>query len=170
MDIREALLKEHSKSQCKKIVDYIGADTKRFAELMTLFFEGEYRVTQRAAWPLSYCIEKNPLLIQPYFGRLFDMLQKPGVHNAVIRNIIRLLQYIEIPKRYHGKIMTICFEYITSENIPAAVKAFSLTVLHNLSRQYMEIQWELKLIIEERWDKETPAYRSRAKKILSRIG
>jgi hypothetical protein len=169
MDIREALLKEHSKLQCKRIVDYIGADKKKFAELMALFFEGEYRLTQRASWPLSYCIDENPSLIQPYFGRLFDMLQKPKVHDAVIRNIIRLLQHMEIPRQYHGKIMTICFEYIASENIPAAIKAFSLTVLHNLSRHYPDIQSELRLIIEERWDHETPAFKSRAKKILSRI-
>jgi len=39
MDIREALLVEHSKAQCKKIVDYIGADKKKFAEFMRLFWE-----------------------------------------------------------------------------------------------------------------------------------
>jgi hypothetical protein len=168
MDIRTALLKEHSKAQCKKIVDYIGADKNKFSELMDVFFEGEYRVTQRAAWPLSYCIKENPNLIQPYLGKLLGILTKPGIHNAVSRNIIRLMQYIDIPKRFHGKTMTICFDLIAGENIPVAIKAFSLTVLDNLSKDYPEIASELKLIIEQRWDHETPAFRSRAKKILRR--
>jgi hypothetical protein len=53
MDLLAALTEEHSKAQCNKIVAYIGNDKKKFAELMKLFFEGEYRITQRAAWPMS---------------------------------------------------------------------------------------------------------------------
>lgn len=103
MDIRQALIKEHSKSQCKKIVDYIGADKKKFAELMNAFFEGEYRITQRAAWPMSYSVTEHPELINPYFEKLLAMLQKPGVHNAVVRNITRLLQDLKIPKNIMEK-------------------------------------------------------------------
>jgi hypothetical protein len=169
MDIREALLEEHSKSQCAKIVNYIGRDKNRFAELMNQFFDGEYRVTQRAAWPMSNCAMEHPELIEPYFSKLLEMLKKPGVHDAVARNIIRLLQKVKIPKRYHGKIMTICFEYLASESAPVAVKAFSLTVLDNLSKDYPDIRPELKLIIEERWDHETAAFKSRARKILRRL-
>jgi hypothetical protein len=47
MNPRETIPEEHSKKQCDKIVRYIGNDKKRFAELMKLFFKGEYRVTQR---------------------------------------------------------------------------------------------------------------------------
>lgn len=169
MDIRQTLLAEHSRSQCRKIVKYIGADKKRFAELMTVFFRGEYRVTQRAAWPISYCVQENPSLIVPYFKRLLDVLQKKEVHPAVTRNIIRLLQYVEIPNRYRGKLMTTCFEYISADNVPVAVKAFSLTVLYNLSHDYPDILSELKIIIDQRWVHETPAFKSRAKKILQRI-
>jgi hypothetical protein len=49
---------------------------------------------------------------------------------------------------------------------PIAVKAFSLTILSNLSAAYPEIRGELKLIIEEQWEQSTPAFRSRAKKVL----
>ena len=169
MDIRNALITEHTKAQCNRIVDYIGDDKKKFAKLMKAFFQGEYRVTQRASWPMSYCVRNHPRLIFPYFTKLLEELQKPGVHNAVVRNITRLLQDIKIPRRYQGKIMTICFDHISSETVPVAVKAFSLTVLDNLSKEYPEIGSELKLIIEERWDHETPAFKSRAKKILRRL-
>jgi hypothetical protein len=169
MDIRQALLKEHSKAQCRKIVDYIGSDKKRFKQLMDAFFAGEYRMTQRAAWPLSHCVSNHPQLITPYLARLLDTLENPGVHNAVVRNIIRLLQDIKVPKAFHGRIMTSCFNFISSETIPAAIKAFSLTVLNNLAEDYPEIRPELKLIIEERWDNESAAFRSRAKKIINQF-
>ena len=46
MNIREALLKEHTKKNTTRIVDYIDADKDRFAELMDLFFNDVYRVNQ----------------------------------------------------------------------------------------------------------------------------
>jgi hypothetical protein len=65
--------------------------------------------------------------------------------------------------------MTACFQFISDVDTPVAVKAFSLTLLDNLSKEYPEITPELKLIIEDRWNDETPAFKSRAKKILQRI-
>lgn len=166
MDIEATLLEEHSKSQCEKIVAYIGNDPTRFAELMKIFFSGEYRLTQRAAWPMSYCVQLYPPLINPYLKKMLGLLKDPGQHNAVARNITRLLQDITIPKRYHGQLMNQCFEFIADPHIPVAIKAFSLTILEKLSVLYPEILPEIKLIIEERWEHETAAFRSRAGKLL----
>lgn len=167
MDIKTALLKEHSKKQCSAIVKYIGNDPKRFSELMKLFFKGEYRVTQRAAWPMSYCVKDHPALIKPYFKKLLDNLEKPGLHNAIARNTIRLLQDVEIPEQFHGQVMNICFNYIQDIETPVAIKAFSLTTLEKLSKKYPDILPELKLIIEERWDYESMAFKTRARRILN---
>lgn len=166
MDLKSAILQEHSKTQTDAIVRYIGNNKERFAELMQLFFAGEYRVTQRAAWPMSYCVREHPELVKPYFKKLVQLLQTPGIHNAVVRNILRLLQDISIPKAYHGPLMNHCFTLIEKNDEPAANKAFSLTILDHLSKQYPDIRQELQLIIRERWDYETPAFRSRGRKIL----
>src|SRR5687767_12377263 len=112
MDLKATLLEEHSKAQCEKIVRYIGNNKRRFDELMKLFFAGEYRVTQRAAWPMSYCVEDHPELIVPYLKKLIELLEKPVIHDAVQRNIVRLLQNISIPKRYHGRVMNACFNLV----------------------------------------------------------
>jgi hypothetical protein len=166
MDLLKAIEKEHSKTQCEKIVRYVGNDIKRFGELMQLFLKGEYRTTQRAAWPMSICVQNHPELIAPYFKQIVPLLQKPGLHSAVVRNIVRLLQYVNIPKRYHGQIMSCCFDFVMDNETAPAIKAFSLTILENLSATYPEIKAELKLVIEERWPHETAAFWSRAKKIL----
>jgi hypothetical protein len=166
MDILQLLRSGHSKKQTDRIVRYIGGDATRFAVLMELFFKGEYRITQRAAWPLSYCVRAYPALIGPYFKPLLDNLSRKDIHAAVIRNTVRLLQDVDIPKKYHGRVMSTCFEFVQSPETPIAVKVFSLTILANLSALYPEILGELKLIIEEQWEHATPAFRSRAKKIL----
>jgi hypothetical protein len=169
MKLRDQILKEHSKANCDIIVKWVGDSQQRFDELFDLFLNDEYRVVQRAGWPLSYAVSAHPEFIQKHFARLLKNLQKPGLHNAVRRNTIRLLQDVKIPKRFQGQVMDLCFEYIHSPTEMVAVKAFALTVLENLSKQYPEIKPELKTIIEDRWDYETAAFRSRAKKILKKL-
>jgi hypothetical protein len=166
MTLRDQLLKEHSKANCNTIVQWIGDSQQRFDELFALFLNDEYRVVQRASWPLSYAVIAHPKFIQKHFTKLLKNLQKPEVHVSVKRNTIRLLQYIQVPQRFQGRVMNICFEFISSPDEAVAVKAFALTVLENLSKQYPEIKSELKTIIEDRWDYESAAFKSKAKKIL----
>lgn len=169
MDLRATLLAEHSRAQTDRIVKWVGRSQQRFDELFRLFISDEYRVIQRSAWPLSYIAEAHPGLISSHLGKLIKNLQKEGLPDAVRRNTVRILQDIPIPKRYHGQVMNTCFGFIASNDEPVAVKAFSLTVLDQLLPLYPEIGRELKLVIEERWEHETAAFRSRARKILKKL-
>ena len=169
MNLRDTILKEHNKAHCTKIVNWVGDNQKRFDELFELFLNDEYRVVQRAGWPLGYCVIAHPEFIKNKFGQLLKNLKKTGLHDAVKRNTVRLLQDISIPEKYQGEVMNLCFDYIISPTEKPAVKAFSLTVLENLSKIYPEIKQELKTVIEDRWDYETMAFKSRARKILKRI-
>ena len=168
MDLEKELLKKQSLLQCKRIVKWIGDDESRFGLLMKLFVKGEYRLTQHAAWPMSYCIQNYPSLATPYFKKFMELLIDVNAHPAVRRNIVRLFQFVGIPEKLHGKLMSYCFQFINSNEEAIAVKAFSLRVLENLSKTYPEILPELKAVIESRWEMETPAFRSRAAKILKR--
>ena len=169
MNLREEILAEHSKAQRKKIVKWIGESQERFDELFHLFLEDEYRVVQRAAWPLSYSVIAHPVLVKKHFGKLVKNLHKPGIHDSVKRNTVRLLQFVQIPAKFHGEIMDLCFQYINAPTEPVAVKAFALTVLENLAKFYPDIRQEIKLVIEEKWEVESAAFRVRAKKILKNL-
>lgn len=169
MKLRDTILREHSKVNCTRIVNWVGNDPHRFAELVTLFLHDEYKVVQRAAWPISEITIQHPALIQKYLGKILAYVEKPGLHEAVKRNTVRLLENLPLPEKYHGSVMNLCFDYLISPTEKPAVKASALTVLENLSHQYPDIKQELKTIIEERWDLETAAFRSRGKKILKKI-
>ncbi|MBW0178308.1 hypothetical protein [Sediminibacterium sp.] len=169
MNIRLELEKEHSKEQASRIANYAVQHKKQFKELMDCYTDENYRLSQRAAWSVSWAAKNKPAMIEPYIGVLVKRLQEPGVHPAVIRNAVRILEDIAIPEQFHGEVMNACFGFIETPSTPAAIKAFSLTVLFNLTKQYPEIKPELKLIIEERWDTETAAFRSRGRKILKEM-
>lgn len=167
MIIKEELLKEHSLQNTVKIVDFACKSAENFSLLMQCFLCNEYRVAQRAAWAVSMVAFKRPSFIQVYIKDLVAQLSRKDVHNAVIRNSIRILQQIDIPEAHHAEVMNACFAFIENHDTPVAIKAFSLTTLSNLSKAYPEIKHELKLIIEERWETESAAFKSRARKILA---
>ncbi|HEV8591534.1 MAG TPA: hypothetical protein VGQ55_05480 [Pyrinomonadaceae bacterium] len=166
MDIREALAAEHSKRQTMTIVDYIGDDAKRFAELMSVFFEGEYRLTQRAAWPMSYVAIRQPQLIQQYLRRLVDQLERKDVHNAVRRNVVRLLEDIEIPNNLKGRVYTICIDLLDDVREPVAVRAFAMTVAAKIAKVEPDLLSELRLVIKTHLPNFSAALRARARNIL----
>lgn len=168
MNIKEELLKHqiHFKADAMRITEYARSSPKHFKELMDCFLSNEYRLAQRAAWSVSWAARSKPALIMPYIKDIAAQLQRTDVHNAVIRNSMRVLEDVDIPEVYHGGVMNACFAFIEKPSTPAAIKAFSLTTLYNLTKYYPEIKQELQLIIQEKMDNETAAFKSRAKKIL----
>lgn len=169
MDIRKVLEKEHSRKMVSKIVDYVGNNTDRFKALIEIFLDGPYRITQRASWPLSCCIENHPTLLCPHFKDVLDNLRKPGIHNAVKRNTVRLLQFIEIPKRFEGKVADLCFIYLSNRKEPVAIRAFSMTVLAGIAERNPDLKKELKMIIEDELPYSSAAFKSRGMKVLKQL-
>jgi hypothetical protein len=169
MDMRRELLKEHSKQQAQKIVSYIGKDPERFTSLVNLFLEGPYRVTQRAAWPLNYCVENHPTLIKPHLKRILNHLNKPGIHDSVKRNVMRFLQFIEIPVRNQGQVASRCMNYLQDRAQPIAIRCFSMTVMAKIANQNHELKRELRLAIEDLIPSGSPGILSRAKKVLREL-
>ena len=171
MNIRDELLKEknHTKQHALQIAEYAVSSSRHFKELMKCFLDKEYRVAQRAAWSVSWAARKKPAMMLPYIKDLVDQLKGNAVHAAVVRNTVRILEAIDIPEAYHGEVMDCCFKLVEEPTTAVAIKAFSLTALFNLSKQYPEIKPELKLVIEERKDNETAAFKVRANKILKAL-
>ncbi|MEP7164181.1 MAG: hypothetical protein ABI741_05780 [Ferruginibacter sp.] len=166
MNLRAAILKEHSKAQCSKIAKWVGDDQKRFDELFHLFLHDEYRVTQRAAWPVSYCVIAHPVFIKKNWKKLIDNLKKPALHDSIKRNSVRFMQDIEIPEKYHGEVMDICFRFLGSPTEALAIKVFSMTVLANLAKEYPEIVPELRILIEDQLPHQSAGFKSRARRIF----
>jgi len=171
MNIREELLKQqiHFKKHALAITEFALSSDENIKELMACFLSKDIRVAQRAAWSVNWAAQKRPDIIEPYMGVLVSQLNKTDVHDAVIRNSLRILEELTIPEEFHGEVMNACFTFLQKRETAIAIKAFALTVLFNLSKIYPDIKNELRFIIEENIDYETAAYKSRGKKILARL-
>ena len=169
MNIEDEILREHSKRQCLRITRWIGADRGRFKELMNVFLKGEYRTTQRAAWIVQHCADAHRELILPYLGPMLNRMLEPGVHAAVKRNVVRILQDIDIPRPLAGKVATVCFDLLAAHNEPIAVKVFSMTVLANLAQDEPDMKNEIRILVEREMINGSAGVRSRGAKVLKRL-
>jgi hypothetical protein len=168
MNLRDEIIAEHSKRQTARIVDWVGDDPARFKQLMQLFLGDVYRITQRAGWPLSNCIEKYPELVKPYFSQLLKQVERDDVHIAVKRNVVRLLQFVEIPKRHEGRIFDACYRLLDDPKEPVAVRVFSMTVAAKIAKRSPELMDELKLVAMKYPDLMTPGFRARMRHVFGK--
>ncbi len=169
MNIKEELFAEHSKQQAVTVAKYACELKENMQQLIDCLLSPDTIIAQRAAWSIGWSvrIDRNSLL--PFLPLLIPLMERKDVHDAIIRNIMLVLESIDIPEEYHGFVMNGCFNFIENPATPPAIKAYSMTTVYNLSKYYPEILQELKTIIENNWDNESPAFKSRGKKILKSI-
>jgi len=168
MDLRAALLEVHSKAQAEKIAAYVGDDPQRFAELVKFFLGSVYRLSQRAAWPVSYCIERHPELAKPYFNVFIKQLDRDDAHVAVRRNVARLFQFVDVPKRYQGRLFDACYNLVADPDQPVAVRVFSMTVAANIAKGSPELLAELEAAVREHPSLMTAGMRARTRRVFGK--
>ena len=169
MNLTKEVIKEHSRKQRDIIVNYVGQDPGRFSHLVEVFLGGPYRVTQRAAWPLSVCVEKHPDLLKPHYKNILAFAGSSDIHDAVKRNILRMLQYVRVPKVYQGRIVDLCFGFLTDAKEPVAIRVFAMTVLANIATEAPDLKNELVTIIEDQLPFASAGFLSRSRKVLKQL-
>jgi hypothetical protein len=166
--LRDMILSEHSRENRDAIVDWVGYDTGRMAELMNLFFDTEKKIAQRAAWPVGEISRYKAQLIMPYLLRMFENLKNP-VHDAVIRLSLRSFQDVAIPEELEGPLYEICFNYLNDTKQPIAIRVFSMNILTKIATKFPDLIEELMEVIQIHVDEGSAGYKSVSRKNLKKL-
>lgn len=169
MNLVEELQKKHSIATKNRMIRYVGTDPKRFGELVKIFLGDNYRLTQWAGWPLSDIVRKHPDLINPYLRSMLKSVDRPKMHEAVKRNVMRLLQFIDIPPNLAGLAFDKAFTLFSDTSEPIAVRVFAMQVMADVAMTEPGLKNEVILAIEEHLPYSSAAYRSRARRLLNAL-
>jgi hypothetical protein len=101
---------------------------------------------------------------------MLSRMEEPGVHVAVRRSAVRMLQHVDIPAGLLGRVATLCFGYLAAGDSPVAVKAFSMTVLARIAEKEPDLGRELRLIIEQQLPYGSKGFCSCAARVLKGLG
>jgi hypothetical protein len=169
MELELEIINLRSKLQVEKLIRWVGTNTKRFAQLMNLFLNGDQDISRRSAWIIGHCCERKPELSKPWLKVMIKKMQEPNVHSAIQRCVMRVLQYVEIPRSLKGTVVNLCFNFISDTKTAIAPQAFSMTVLSNIAKKEPDLMKELRVLIRQMLPYGTPAFRARAKKIFKNL-
>lgn len=166
--ILKGLLKENSKAMATGILELIKNQPMLIHELLDLLDSKDISLIQRAAWPLGLLGNDHAHLLSDHIPTMIALLEKPK-HNALARNIYRVLQFCEIPEVYQGVLFELCARDLMDPKKPVAIKIFCMTVAFNISQQHADLKPELKLLIEAGFEGGSAGYKSRSRKILKQL-
>lgn len=170
MNLKDELLSSHSKETTLNIIAYVGDDKLRFKTLIDIFLGEDVRLTQRAAWPISYAAIAFPEHVKPYFQILLSKLNSANNHPAVKRNILRMFQEIDIPEKYQSDLIDSCFRIIADPAETIAAIAFAISTATKLCKPYPELVSELILVLDHLSTyPQKPAITSRIKHALKSL-
>jgi hypothetical protein len=140
---------------------------KLLEELVTCALSENHLLSSRAMWVLAHCSDIDYDSLKKYHSRLIKNLERPGLHNGVIRNTLRLYQEHPVPEKHHSFLLDICYRYLKDPSEAIAVRAFSITVVFHISKPYPELLDELAIVLQHlNIQEEPPGIRSRVKNTL----
>lgn len=155
-----------------------GADRKRWGEqiaaeeidvreLIPLLFANK-KTAYRFSWLLSDIGVANPQKlfgVLPYAFAQRDKTEIPGFE----QQFAKYWRIAGIPEEDKGTAIDLLFNWLTYPKTTVHIKSVSLEVLYTLTQEYPELKNELKLCIEDELERNTPAFKKQAKKILVKL-
>ena len=170
-----------SKSQKEKVAKMIGDDHDLFQSLLEIAFEYSNENADKACSVVEYCCEKSPDIIAfhlTYFtGYLSKITNESSVmamskvcnmiaenYNTKFDSPIKLI----LTDNQISDIIETSFDWLLKDQKVSA-KADAMETLYFFGNKWPWVHYELKMILEKNLDEESPAYSTRARKILDLI-
>ncbi|MCB0651443.1 MAG: hypothetical protein KDC85_09235 [Saprospiraceae bacterium] len=168
MDLREALLAEHSRAQKNIIADYVGDSKELFMALWKVIKSGEEPLPQRAVWALEECVSRHPGLFDHIMEEAITLLPG-GHHDAFYRNITKILSQREIPEKYQGILFDLAIDWMLDPAKAVAIKAHCMTLAFNIAMPIPELREELAIVLKDQMEFNSAGFSSRGRKILKSL-
>ncbi|MCX6297276.1 MAG: hypothetical protein NTX97_14695 [Bacteroidetes bacterium] len=168
MNYAAQLLQEHSRANTDKIAKAIGDKPLEFRKIIKIIYNEKPPLPQRAAWLLVAVNNKYPELLKEYIPKFISDINSFNL-DALKRNMSRVIASHKIPKKLQGKLVTICFDLILSNEETVAVKVNAMQCIANIAKEHPELINELKAAIEDQLPKTTAAFHARARMVLKAL-
>ena len=163
--LRDLIDAKHSANQMRKIVKYIGNDQNRFDEQIKITLGNEERLSQRASWPVGYCVEAHPELAKSHLKKIIKFLPVKA-HPAIQRNLAKLLTFVEIPTTLESLLIENCFLILNSNDSPIANRAYAAYAIEKVCRKYPELYQELISCLQAHSEVASPGMKAVMRKII----
>ena len=130
----ESLFFDSSKRTIEQVVQMVQEHPHLFDEIVALALEEKPQVSNRATRVICETSQKNPEMIRSWLPVLIEKLQNVKI-DGVKMNILRIFTFQPYPldDEQLGKLIALCFRFISTVKEKSAVKVYSLEILFRAS-------------------------------------
>ncbi|MEW4922547.1 adenylosuccinate lyase [Algibacter sp. 2305UL17-15] len=171
----------HSREKRLYYANLVIKNPELIPKLLEILFMVDDKISPRAAWVLEFMCSRKIEYIVPHLDYFTENIHKVHLDSAVrpVAKICELLTeayaiktniYIKnVLKEVHKeRIIETCFDYMINDE-KVAPKAYSMTTLFKLGKEYDWVHPELVLILERDFQAQSAAFKARARHILKKI-
>ncbi len=150
------------------LASYVAQHPEEIPQLIKAAGHTNHMVAWRAAWVLDNYARNHKAGITEYIDQLSGLLVATK-HNGVRRHLTHILCDAGPTFIDDGRVVDLCFEWISNPTIPVAVQANSMSLLAGLCKLYPDLASELETVINENFIHGSAGFKSRCRKILRQI-
>jgi hypothetical protein len=166
---REQVLLIRNKRDVNRAVAEIEKNASLLGVLMEMISTCRRQEAGKPAWVFGHIGESCPEEACKYLPEMLFVLQQKNTHDAVKRNIIRVLSFIHVPENLLSACLEICYAFFLNRKEAVAIRTFSMSAIERMIGKSPELQDEFYATLElELSFPVKAAFRSRAQKILNK--
>ena len=167
--IKDSLYSDRSNQNLVRLIIYIYPDIEKEKAMVDLLADGDKMISQRVSWLIGNYAQKYPGRLNPFLEIFCARLQW-GVDNneqALLRNMLKILEYHEIPVEQEGLVYDLCAKLILNLKADIAPRAFAITLALKVVIKYPELSSEFLEILNIIKPDKSAAIQFRIKKAKS---
>lgn len=169
MYIYQTLDKDRSKPTVLHLLEYIGTDMKKVAELMEIALSEDARMAFRGSWVLAHLADSGVVELEQYIAPSYQALINP-VHPSVERGLLKMYAAASSwPEELYGPIVDHMMNLLLDTKAMIAAQALSMIALYKHLQPYPELLDELCLVLEEGMPYGSVGYKAKARQIIKAI-
>ena len=146
----------------------ITSDNEKMDETFRIALGNERPIAWRAAWVLNHALKKETLLIKLHEAELIESLpHKEAGHQ---RELLKLLEKIEIDEEYEGILFDQCVSIWESIEKSPSVRVVAFRVIGKIATKYPEMKNEIEFLTQDHYvEGLSPGIKRSFQKILAKM-
>ena len=172
---------DHSHDKRLLYANLVIGNPNLLPKLLDILFEVEDKMSDRAAWVFEFVCRKNINLIIPLLDTFTENLGKVR-RDSALRPVAKICELVvlayydkadnpiksALTNAHKERIIETCFDYMIN-NEKVAPKAYAMSTLYLLGKDYDWVHQELRLILERDFYVQSAAFKARARHILKKM-
>ncbi|MBS1637987.1 MAG: hypothetical protein JST26_18890 [Bacteroidetes bacterium] len=150
MELQEILSTKISEADVRIIARKALKDKGLLDTVFNLVFHPDEKINNRASWILGHICDLDLSVMKNRDRKILGLLKsEEGLKGGRTRNILRIYNTRTVPESCSSDVLDTCYRFLKDPSYAIAIRAFSITVIYNISKPYPELLEELKLVLND---------------------